>query len=293
MQNDNIILNGIYMVFEDDDSLQFGNSGDWIIQYKNSGTKFVVEPAADEAILEIGNATQGADITWYAGSNTIVANEGTSTLTLDGVDLVMNDSDFIGFGDSADQSRIESDGTSTFWSCGTDGRILVFGHDTSISRNYELDIQIRGSANANLITWDASADELLFDNCDIRIGDGDLIYFGDGKDVAFLAASNELMISAAADQDKITFGHDATGGAYNLDIEFRGSADNAYVLWDASENELNLTGGGTACDLILKAATSPSNGSDAGTVGKIWWDADYIYIQTASTTVERVAIATW
>lgn len=38
---------------------------------------------------------------------------------------------------------------------------------------------------------------------------------------------------------------------------------------------------------------APSSASDTGTAGQIAWDADYIYICTATDTWERVAVATW
>ena len=43
----------------------------------------------------------------------------------------------------------------------------------------------------------------------------------------------------------------------------------------------------------VRTAKTPSSASDTGTTGQIAWDADYIYVCTATNTWKRVAIATW
>jgi len=41
------------------------------------------------------------------------------------------------------------------------------------------------------------------------------------------------------------------------------------------------------------SGSAPSSSSDTGTTGTITWDADYIYVCTATNTWKRVAISTW
>lgn len=43
----------------------------------------------------------------------------------------------------------------------------------------------------------------------------------------------------------------------------------------------------------VRTAKTPASASDTGTQGQIAWDANYIYICTATDTWKRVAIATW
>jgi hypothetical protein len=43
----------------------------------------------------------------------------------------------------------------------------------------------------------------------------------------------------------------------------------------------------------VRTAKTPASASDTGTQGQIAWDADYIYVCTATDTWKRVAIATW
>ena len=49
----------------------------------------------------------------------------------------------------------------------------------------------------------------------------------------------------------------------------------------------------TCTTLGVTSPTVPSSASDTGTAGTIAWDADFIYICTATDTWRRVAIATW
>jgi len=43
----------------------------------------------------------------------------------------------------------------------------------------------------------------------------------------------------------------------------------------------------------VATAKTPSSASDTGTAGEICWDADYIYVCTATNTWKRTAISTW
>jgi hypothetical protein len=43
----------------------------------------------------------------------------------------------------------------------------------------------------------------------------------------------------------------------------------------------------------IATAKTPSSASDTGTAGEICWDADYIYVCTATNTWKRTAISTW
>jgi hypothetical protein len=43
----------------------------------------------------------------------------------------------------------------------------------------------------------------------------------------------------------------------------------------------------------VATAKTPASAADTGTAGEICWDADYIYVCTATNTWKRSAIATW
>lgn len=48
-----------------------------------------------------------------------------------------------------------------------------------------------------------------------------------------------------------------------------------------------------ADSIRVRTAQTPASASAAGNQGEIAWDADYIYVCTATDTWKRVAIATW
>lgn len=51
--------------------------------------------------------------------------------------------------------------------------------------------------------------------------------------------------------------------------------------------------GGIPLDHINIQTKTPASASDTGTAGDIAWDADYLYVCTATDTWKRVGVATW
>jgi len=68
------------------------------------------------------------------------------------------------------------------------------------------------------------------------------------------------------------------------------TADIATIGDVTIDSASNLTLGG---DLTLPSPTVPASSSATGVAGTVSWDADYIYVCTATDTWKRVAIATW
>ena len=60
------------------------------------------------------------------------------------------------------------------------------------------------------------------------------------------------------------------------------SSDTGGALLQVNDNRIRIA-----------TAKTPSSASDTGTAGEICWDADYIYVCTATNTWKRTAIATW
>ena len=73
----------------------------------------------------------------------------------------------------------------------------------------------------------------------------------------------------------------------------------SYLYYNDSEKLATATGGVSVTgvtdtdQLRVTTPTVPSSASDTGTAGDIAWDADYIYVCTATDTWKRVAISTW
>jgi hypothetical protein len=64
------------------------------------------------------------------------------------------------------------------------------------------------------------------------------------------------------------------------------------VWFDTDIDQLFLFDG-TIDRPIAMQVDAPASASDTGTAGQVAWDADYIYVCTATDTWKRVAIATW
>jgi len=109
-------------------------------------------------------------------------------------------------------------------------------------------------------------------------------YLRNGADTADLAAirnifgaTNDLYFGQNSGWNSIVF---QPGGAASLTLASTGAATFAGAVTIA----------GT---VIHTLSATPASATAAGTVGTMSWDANYIYICTATNTWKRVAIATW
>lgn len=60
-----------------------------------------------------------------------------------------------------------------------------------------------------------------------------------------------------------------------------------------SAGKVRITNGGAGLGQLVIGGSTPASATATGTAGTITWDADFIYICTATDTWKRVAIATW
>ena len=81
---------------------------------------------------------------------------------------------------------------------------------------------------------------------------------------------------------KITRTHASAG---NVSLFFAETATTIKYHWDKD--------GVVKIASVIVDTQTPSSASDTGVAGTMTWDADFIYICTATDTWERVAIATW
>lgn len=98
---------------------------------------------------------------------------------------------------------------------------------------------------------------------------------------SFFADSNTGMYRVGA--DSIGF---STGGTNRLTASATGVGLGNVT---APTAPLDINGD----SLRLRTAKTPANASDTGVQGQIAWDADYVYVCTATNTWKRAAIATW
>jgi hypothetical protein len=95
----------------------------------------------------------------------------------------------------------------------------------------------------------------------------------------------------------MTFAADNTGtisgtsspGKWTLSLSPDGGTTLAAVI--TARNDKSVEFGGNR--IRVTTAKTPASASDTGTAGDICWDANYVYVCTATDTWKRTAIATW
>lgn len=115
----------------------------------------------------------------------------------------------------------------------------------------------------------------------LGVGSGDSPTF---TSLNLTGSSGTLQTTAASDGGDYNIFH--SSGTKTLAIYGAGGATMHVSLLDG-----DLTIG--AGKLIKSASETPASAAASGTQGQIAWDADYIYVCTATNTWKRVAIATW
>lgn len=99
---DEWLFDGIDIGLQDSDELRFGDADDVVMRW--DGTDFDILPAADDSVLKFGNGTLNFDIWMYgaSASDNIILDASANTLKLDGIDMTLEDSDILAFGDADD-----------------------------------------------------------------------------------------------------------------------------------------------------------------------------------------------
>ncbi len=119
------------------------------------------------ASYNIGDATNTSDFRLFGETaSTIVYDATADMVTYNAYDITMNDADIIGFGDSAAEGTIASDGTGLNVTLGT-SKALNFLRATAGTINIGvdnagLDFKFFGEAASKLVWWDQSGDEWFF-----------------------------------------------------------------------------------------------------------------------------------
>jgi hypothetical protein len=101
----------------------------------------------------------------------------------------------------------------------------------------------------------------------------------------------------------MTKGKNSVGTARQANMGINRFADDVWSLSNGTTEHLRVslsTGAATFAGAVTIAGTvihtlsaTPASASATGTVGTMSWDANYIYICTATNTWKRVALATW
>jgi hypothetical protein len=159
------------------------------------------------------------------------------------------------------------------------GGQIHFGYD-----DYGMDIKLFGATASSFALWDASDDALEFDGADIKLGDADYVKFGDDNDITVewdgtnfhiesAAAASPFLIGATSKVMNTTLKGTFTMGADTEGYDFKafGATTGTSVLWDASEDQLVITGPADVPALKLAGAGSKSAAAYAA-AGVHWAD---------------------
>lgn len=167
--------------------------------------------------------------------------------------LYLGDNVELNFGDGADANDPSVGDIKAVW----DGSNLAFVTTTADTGAIELgssgagvDLVLYGDTATYDVTWDQSADSLLFN-------DNAKAVFGTGSDVTLRWDGTDLDLLCAADNTVLKFGD----GTTSFDLWFHGSVAGNYILWDASANSLTAVGAAT-----IRPFTAIADPGDAGAI---------------------------
>ena len=238
-------MNGWDIHLQDSDILQFGDASGGDVSMRWDGTDFDILAAADDTVIKFGTGTNSFDIWIYGNTSAdnIIFDASANKLSLDGIDLKLEDDDYILLGDSAtagsatdgtirwDSSAavLEIIGNTTF-----EGATIIVDNDLTVSGV----LTLSGSLNPSALL----------------LGDAETLTFGDGSDLVMSATGttmtidiasssslditgtggNEMTIGAAANLVNLTLSGSLDIGANNKGYDVSFFAENAsdLVLWD-------------------------------------------------------------
>lgn len=227
------------LLIEDDAVLSFGDGADLTITWDQ--TNLVIEQLSQDAGVVTVGATNSFDWIFYdnGGSGTATFNSGEATLSFNAYDIQLQSDDVLAFGDS-DEFTIEYDDDAT------DNLLIVavnandavqFGDGTSSST----DVKMMASTNDDFVLFDSSANELFFEDCDLKINEGAQIEFSVADE------SIDWTIDVSTD-DTLLFLPALTDGtaSYNIgdasntsDVLFFGESAST-VVFDAEANKVTF-----------------------------------------------------
>jgi hypothetical protein len=272
-----VLFNGTYdvawdtsrnqFILEDSAVLGFGGDHDAAadITFTYDGSNNDLDIAFDDKEIAFGSDGAGGDVFFYGETASTYMEwcEDEDELLFDLADLKISQGSQIEFIDVTDGL--------TDWTIdnATDETLLIKPVETTDDQSinlgnadYTTDLRLFGKT-ASTVIFDASADKVIFDAYDIEVQDGDYIDFGDSLDFT-MTATNKIFTWQDLQTDEssiINIGADQDG----IDMKWFGATASAYTMWDASANQILLTGGSQLSlndSVELLIGTGSSNAGD-------------------------------
>jgi hypothetical protein len=257
----------------DSDVLAFGDAQDATMSW--DGTDMDVLAAADDQVWNWGNGTNSWDMKWFGNTagDTMTFDASANTMTLDGVDLYLNDSDFLAFGDGQD-ATMSWDGTDMDVLPAADDSVWNWGNGTN-----SWDVNWYGAAASDYVNFDASANVMTFENVDLHFNDDDLATFGNTAGTPDASLSWNTTVVTAVDVLWLAAQTPASLFGTNFGIivtDHDGAGNPAHLLLGsgATEGFSAIVANGADTDIagahfeINNADTDPNlTGNASGTIG--------------------------
>lgn len=264
-----------------------GAAGDFTIYHTAASSILTITAAAanEAVVFGTGAATDvkfdnsvsaGADVHWDDSEEEW--NFGASTLGVDVKTWGQTADTYMLWDESDDElefvkadlkigqgSQIEFiDTTAVDWTIdnATDETLLIkpteITDDQSINlgnATYTTDLRLFGAGTSTVI-FDATADYVIFNAYDIKLGDADYLYFGDINDMSLHSTTAKYLTFTPSDADDdsgVILGSDQSG----VDLKAFAKTTNEYMEWDASADSLTVVG--DLALFTLTGATIPFN----------------------------------
>jgi len=240
-----VVFNDMDLQLGDDDILGFGDQASPGSLYMRwDGTDFDVLAYADDKVVKFGNGTYSLDVWIYGNTadDNIIFDASENMLNLDGVDLQLEDDDYLYFGDSKD--------VTMRW-INTGGFVILPDADKSDftfgAADYAWDVIWYGDDTANSVTFTVTGNTVTFDAVDLVLGDDDILTFGDATapgDVYMRWDDTDFSVLCAADNTDLIFGT----GALSFDITWYGSSTGSLVVFSSTGDDVTFTGVGLSLE---------------------------------------------
>ncbi|KKL60667.1 hypothetical protein LCGC14_2203050, partial [marine sediment metagenome] len=171
------------LIFQDNAVLGIGGAHDAVADVTitwNASNLLVESATEDTGEIQIG-ATNAIDLVLYANTNTneVAFNANTGTAEFNGYDVQMLDDDIIAYGDSDEfQTYYDETTTDNLITVATNANDAVqIGDGTT-----NTDLKLMCSTSGDFVILDASANELFFEDADLKINEGAQIEFSVADD---------------------------------------------------------------------------------------------------------------
>ena len=227
--------------FKDGCKAVFGTGDDVSINW--DATDLIIMPSTDDYVIKFGDGTTSFDLKVFGNTSGLFWTWDASAS-----EFILEDSVSINFGTGLDVD-IRWDGTDLDMLAAANNTIFKIGNGTN-----SFDVWLFGSSANHYISWDASANDLKFeDSCSVMFGTGGGAGPGTAGDVELRWDATDLDLLAAADDTVFKIGN----GTNSFDVWLFGNTASDYLLWDASAGALTQVG---AAQLrTMKVVSDPGN----------------------------------